>query len=117
LTNIAVGVSGRSNINARGTLLVITYASRSMIRLGNGGSIVNVSSQASLVEQPALTPERIADVASAMAEASRATTDRGTGSSIPVANFACRSPTSWAGLHAFASKKLAGYVNLKLQAS
>jgi NAD(P)-dependent dehydrogenase (short-subunit alcohol dehydrogenase family) len=37
------------NINARGTLLVIKYASRSMIRLGNGGSIVNVSSQASLV--------------------------------------------------------------------
>ena len=37
------------NINARGTLLVIKYTSRSMIRLGNGGSIVNVSSQASLV--------------------------------------------------------------------
>jgi L-xylulose reductase len=37
------------NINARGALLVIKYTSRSMIRLGNGGSIVNVSSQASLV--------------------------------------------------------------------
>jgi L-xylulose reductase len=37
------------NINARGTLLVIKYVSQSMIRVGNGGSIVNVSSQASLV--------------------------------------------------------------------
>jgi L-xylulose reductase len=37
------------SINARGSLLVIKYASRSMIRLGRGGSIVNVSSQASLV--------------------------------------------------------------------
>jgi L-xylulose reductase len=37
------------NINARGALLVIKYAARSMIRIGNGGSIVNVSSQASLV--------------------------------------------------------------------
>ena len=36
-------------INARGALLVIKYAARSLIRLGNGGSIVNVSSQASLV--------------------------------------------------------------------
>ncbi|AQX15438.1 short-chain dehydrogenase [Tessaracoccus lapidicaptus] len=36
-------------INARGTLLVTKYASRTMIRLGQGGSIVNVSSQASLV--------------------------------------------------------------------
>ena len=36
-------------INARGALLVIKYASRTMIRLGRGGSIVNVSSQASLV--------------------------------------------------------------------
>lgn len=35
--------------NARGALLVTKYASRAMIRLGNGGSIVNVSSQASLV--------------------------------------------------------------------
>ncbi len=35
--------------NARGALLVIKYTSRSMIRLGRGGSIVNVSSQASLV--------------------------------------------------------------------
>ena len=36
-------------INARGALLVTKYTSRSMIRLGNGGSIVNVSSQAGLV--------------------------------------------------------------------
>jgi L-xylulose reductase len=36
-------------INARGALLVIKYTSASMIRLGIGGSIVNVSSQASLV--------------------------------------------------------------------
>ena len=36
-------------VNARGALLVIKYTSRSMIRLGRGGSIVNVSSQASLV--------------------------------------------------------------------
>jgi len=36
-------------INARGALLVIKYAARSLIRLGNGGSIVNVSSQAGLV--------------------------------------------------------------------
>ena len=37
------------SVNARGALLVTKYTSRSMIRLGNGGSIVNVSSQASLV--------------------------------------------------------------------
>ena len=37
------------DINARGTLLVTKYASRSMIASGNGGAIVNVSSQASLV--------------------------------------------------------------------
>jgi len=37
------------NINARGALLVIKYTARSMIRIGNGGSIVNVSSQGSLV--------------------------------------------------------------------
>jgi len=37
------------SINARGALLVTKYASRSMIRLGRGGAIVNVSSQASLV--------------------------------------------------------------------
>ncbi len=37
------------SINARGSLLVIKYAARSLIRLGKGGSIVNVSSQASLV--------------------------------------------------------------------
>lgn len=36
-------------VNARGSLLVTKYASREMIRLGQGGSIVNVSSQASLV--------------------------------------------------------------------
>ena len=36
-------------VNARGALLVTKYTSRSMIRLGKGGSIVNVSSQASLV--------------------------------------------------------------------
>jgi L-xylulose reductase len=36
-------------INTRGALLVTKYASRSMIRLGRGGAIVNVSSQASLV--------------------------------------------------------------------
>jgi L-xylulose reductase len=36
-------------INARGALLMTKYASQSMIRLGKGGSIVNVSSQASLV--------------------------------------------------------------------
>ncbi len=37
------------SINARGSLLVIKYAAASMVRLGQGGSIVNVSSQASLV--------------------------------------------------------------------
>lgn len=37
------------NINTRGALLVTKYASRSMVRLGKGGAIVNVSSQASLV--------------------------------------------------------------------
>jgi len=37
------------DINARGTLLVTKYSSASMIRLGKGGAIVNVSSQASLV--------------------------------------------------------------------
>lgn len=36
-------------INARSVLLVTKYAARSMIRLGKGGAIVNVSSQASLV--------------------------------------------------------------------
>ena len=35
--------------NSRGVLLVTKYTSRSMIRLGHGGSIVNVSSQAGLV--------------------------------------------------------------------
>ncbi|MFC6356361.1 SDR family oxidoreductase [Luethyella okanaganae] len=37
------------SVNARGSLLVTKYAAREMIRLGNGGAIVNVSSQASLV--------------------------------------------------------------------
>lgn len=37
------------SINARGALLVTKYAVREMIRLGRGGAIVNVSSQASLV--------------------------------------------------------------------
>lgn len=37
------------SVNARGALLVTKYASQSMIRLGKGGAIVNVSSQASLV--------------------------------------------------------------------
>lgn len=37
------------SINVRGALLVTKYASQSMIRLGKGGAIVNVSSQASLV--------------------------------------------------------------------
>ncbi|SNY92222.1 NAD(P)-dependent dehydrogenase, short-chain alcohol dehydrogenase family [Cohaesibacter sp. ES.047] len=36
-------------INARGALLATKYASQSMVRLGKGGAIVNVSSQASLV--------------------------------------------------------------------
>ncbi|WP_022924680.1 SDR family oxidoreductase [Serinicoccus marinus] len=39
-------------VNARGALLVIKHAARTMIRLGAGGSIVNVSSQASLVALP-----------------------------------------------------------------
>ena len=39
-------------INTRGALLVTKYAARSMIRLAWGGSIVNVSSQASLVALP-----------------------------------------------------------------
>ncbi len=37
------------DINARGTLLVTKYASKSIIAAGLGGAIVNVSSQASLV--------------------------------------------------------------------
>ncbi len=36
-------------INTRGALLVTKYAAQSMIRLGQGGAIVNVSSQAALV--------------------------------------------------------------------
>src|SRR5580704_2014229 len=40
------------SINARGALLVIKYAARAMIRVGRGGSIVNVSSQAGLVALP-----------------------------------------------------------------
>jgi L-xylulose reductase len=35
--------------NTRGALLAIKYASQSMVRLGRGGAIVNVSSQAGLV--------------------------------------------------------------------
>ena len=38
-----------TRVNARGTLLVTKYASQGMIKAGLGGSIVNVSSQASLV--------------------------------------------------------------------
>ena len=38
-----------NSINARGTLLVVKYTSKGMIKAGLGGSIVNVSSQASLV--------------------------------------------------------------------
>ena len=37
------------SINARGALLVTKHATQSMIRLGKGGAIVNVSSQAALV--------------------------------------------------------------------
>ncbi|MCW6509007.1 SDR family oxidoreductase [Lichenifustis flavocetrariae] len=37
------------SINTRGALLVTKYASQSMVRLGRGGAIVNVSSQAALV--------------------------------------------------------------------
>ncbi|MEM6634693.1 MAG: SDR family oxidoreductase [Pseudomonadota bacterium] len=37
------------SVNTRGALLVTKYASQSMIRLGKGGAIVNVSSQAGLV--------------------------------------------------------------------
>jgi L-xylulose reductase len=40
------------SINARGALLVTKYASQSMVRLGKGGAIVNVSSQAALVALP-----------------------------------------------------------------
>ncbi|MFE7423448.1 SDR family oxidoreductase [Rhodococcus sp. NPDC057529] len=40
------------SINARGALLVIKYAVPGMIATGQGGSIVNVSSQASLVALP-----------------------------------------------------------------
>ncbi|WP_353650862.1 SDR family oxidoreductase [Nakamurella sp. A5-74] len=39
-------------VNTRGALLVIKYASRTLIAAGNGGSIVNVSSQAALVALP-----------------------------------------------------------------
>lgn len=39
-------------INTRGALLVTKFASQSMIRLGKGGAIVNVSSQAALVALP-----------------------------------------------------------------
>ena len=36
-------------VNARGALLVTKYATRQMVRIGKGGAIVNVSSQAALV--------------------------------------------------------------------
>jgi L-xylulose reductase len=36
------------SVNTRGALLVTKYASQSMVRLGQGGAIVNVSSQAAL---------------------------------------------------------------------
>jgi L-xylulose reductase len=36
------------SINTRGALLVTKYAARAMVRLGRGGAIVNVSSQAAL---------------------------------------------------------------------
>ncbi|PAQ02960.1 SDR family oxidoreductase [Mesorhizobium mediterraneum] len=36
-------------INARGALLVTKYATQQMVRIGKGGAIVNVSSQAALV--------------------------------------------------------------------
>ncbi|MFB9375348.1 SDR family oxidoreductase [Kineococcus gynurae] len=39
-------------INLRAALLMTKYASQSMVRLGKGGSIVNVSSQAALVALP-----------------------------------------------------------------
>lgn len=47
-TDIAVFDKAIS-INTRGAILVTKYAAQSMIRLGKGGSIVNVSSQAALV--------------------------------------------------------------------
>ena len=40
------------SVNARGALLVTKYAARSMIRLGKGGAVVNVSSQAALAALP-----------------------------------------------------------------
>ena len=39
-------------VNTRGALLVIKYASRGMIAAGQGGAVVNVSSQAALVGLP-----------------------------------------------------------------
>ena len=50
-TDIAVFDKAIS-VNARGALLVTKYAARSMIRLGKGGAIVNVSSQAALAALP-----------------------------------------------------------------
>jgi len=50
-TNISVFDKVMS-VNARGTMLVTKYASRNMIAADNGGSIVNVSSQASLIALP-----------------------------------------------------------------
>ena len=44
------------SINARGALLVTKYAAKSMIRLGKGGAIVNVSSQAASSRCPGMYP-------------------------------------------------------------
>lgn len=50
LTEADAGTFDRlMDINARGTLTVTKYASQEMIRLGGGGAIVNVSSQAARV--------------------------------------------------------------------
>lgn len=40
------------SVNTRGALLVTKYTAQTMIRLGQGGAIVNVSSQAALVALP-----------------------------------------------------------------
>lgn len=50
LTEADIDVFDRvMSINARGALLMIKHAAASMIEAGNGGAIVNVSSQAALV--------------------------------------------------------------------
>lgn len=46
------------DINARGTLLVTNSASQTMVRLGKGGAIVNVSSQARWSGLPAISHTR-----------------------------------------------------------